>query len=1568
MLSMSSIFGITVGRLCRIRASTNADALPLPLDAEGFLDIVAVEEYSGEAVTPGALVPTTALTAVRAFVLLGEPGMGKSTEFSRLIAGPPAGVSSLGLPRLVRVDGADLSADMFEDLLGARLRALPAATGVGSDSADLVAGDDAADLTIVIDQLDDSPMVLHLAARLRVALAGRDTSRLRMIFGCRTADYPTALTRVLEESCGDCVVADLVPLTRSDAVQLAGSVDGVDGEALIGAAVDKGAGALANVPLTLGLLVRTYRDAGSLDGSPVALFERGIQWLADEPDPDRAIVNDDSTVHQRLAVAERIAARTLLSGQRTIWCGRVLGSGEQDYGADLLALGDETCVTGSFTVTSKLVEVTLATALFTGRGANRLGFAHGSFAGYLAAKYLVGRRIPRAQLERLFLVAGADGTRSVPTLLRETAAWLVTLDPQHARWLADADPESLVAHSAIVDSPAVRELIVEALLRQADEVELGDRPWARNRRQLDHPRLAAQLGEVLAQADSHMPDDWPSMARIRLAVRLARESRTAQLAEPLVELAANQRWDIHTRLLAALTAFETAPDQAVPRLTDILAGLTDVAFADAIDPDDELRGALLDMLWPGHLSAEQVLPHLRRRRNRNLFGSYQGFQRTFASRLSEEDLPAALQWAKTSSDPSGTALVEPTSDDATGPYADLPHERPVGQVDVELIETIAERALNGPDALSRVADVAAVVWPRLDRFDHPPLPAALDVLDGSGQEPPSVRELRRALARSLISLSASSTTFDRANVWKIIDEWGDAPVLFSRPTLASGLRPAGRRQLLDGSDFVWAYRATSEALDAGDSVLTEAFAQIAGYLFDLSDEESAELAYDNQDHPVWSCVSYWFEGMPIDCELARRWRQTHRRDADDTPSEVLEAQRSEFVARLEERLDDAADGDADAFWRLIWDLQIEPDTGRGSRRFDANVLAFPGIAALGADYLKRLTRAATLFVTTADDHADEWLGTMRYDKRGWAGYLALALLHRQDRLSEVPDSAWSSWIGALVWFDATASNAGDRILKTELLSAAVKYAPKRLADAAAIYVRGDLARGGLASEVELIDPAWHADITDTWATLLDEIGDALGRPLAREPADQAADTDNAESPSTTIALPPDTVTLPTEKSREHALRIWELLLAALLRADDARGTEIARNTLDTAHDDIRRPLATRAAAQLLHHDAPKYLPELLPRLYADPTLGHDVAVACAASYGRPDIVAQLDEAQLGELYEWLSGLFPRHADVVQAGFHFVSPDEQARTWRDRPLAELSERGTEAALRILVRLRDDAPDRTILTSYLLRARTNFNATAWRPPKPEELINLLADERRRLIRSDDELAALLIETVEAIEADLPAHGDLLWDRLPKTLLPQGSAAEAAWRPKLEHALSGYIAHELNIRLQRHGLAVNREVLVQPTSARTGAGHRTDILVQATTARDVVDGLTMDRFAVVIEIKGPWNDDLSTAQRQQLAETYLPEVSATAGIYLVGWWPPDQWTYTSDRRRSRVVGLQLDHLVENLATQAAEIQTELAVRTTPVVLRIPRPHRDDEGEEADANPDEATGTASMHGQRLS
>jgi hypothetical protein len=74
-------------------------------------------------------------------------------------------------------------------------------------------------------------------------------------------------------------------------------------------------------------------------------------------------------------------------------------------------------------------------------------------------------------------------------------------------------------------------------------------------------------------------------------------------------------------------------------------------------------------------------------------------------------------------------------------------------------------------------------------------------------------------------------------------------------------------------------------------------------------------------------------------------------------------------------------------------------------------------------------------------------------------------------------------------------------------------------------------------------------------------------------------------------------------------------------------------------------------------------------------------------------------------------------------------------------------------------------------------------------------------------------------------------------------------------------------------------------------------------------------------------------------QLADRYLPEASAKAGVYVVGWWPLEQWTVKEGRRTAAAARTDPE-LTSTLTETAAELSRSRGVSITPYLLHIPRP----------------------------
>ncbi|MFJ5228905.1 NACHT domain-containing protein [Kitasatospora sp. NPDC088391] len=1305
------VFPVRASRYCRVRAdgspSGSPDADLFPLDPDGFFADIPAFARPGDADRVGGLVAAADIADREAIVLLGEPGAGKTSLF-RMLASDLPEWDDPALPasadRLLWIDGPELTPATYDEVLGRHLAALPTRTPGRTRAAGGV-------LTVVIDQLDESELVRSsgLPARLARSLRNKAPDALRLRVACRTGDYPARLTRVLHETFGSCALLDLAPLSRKDAVMLAESAltgtEGTDtgrGEQLVAEIVAVRAGALASVPLTLELMVRTYLTTGHLAGGALELFDSGVQLLAQEYDEERCPASPPSTTWlQRLEIAGRIAARLVLSGRRTLWQGTPLDGGPRatDLDVDTLPGGSErTPVDGKpFDVTPAALAETLATGLFTAAGPHRLAFRHSSIAAFLTARHLLARSVTDAELQRLFLVGNpGEEISGIPVPLRETASWLVALAPARTQWLASADPESLAMHSGLVRADNVKELIVGRLLERAVDVELGETWWPHTRWVLGHPGLSRQLLPALATDPADLTD-WPTLARARVALRLAEQCPSAELTSPLLKVAANPAWPADDRAHAARNAMGCDPATAAPALRKVLADLAEDPDADRFHA---LRGSLLSLLWPRFLDTEAMLKALTAPPSYERYGLYENFLSTLPTTCPQNAVPQVLSWAvENISKPAGEGRIHG-----------------IIVIDERFSSEIIDRALSAPDWAAMIPDVARIAATRFLHHRKIEFPTALNPVLVDGSDPVEVREMRRALATAMLDHRSDTDEGGRYFAWLVIREWSSP-----HRSLFESLLPQGNRTtLLDSSDFAWALARAAEC--ATDSRLADGYAHLASVLFDIDNREHFELAYHDQENPAWKYLSWFYQPFEIHGELAKIWRRNHRSSAAPTWSE-----REKFTAHQLLLWERVSSGDTDSFWMLLWNFQVDPDRGLIVPHFTVDIPEWPGSSVLPEEFLAELPVYALNFLQRENDHAEEWLGLGQEDKRAWAGLISLVLLENDNRLDDLPADRWGAWMGAIANGTLLSPETWDALLRR-----AVTHDPVGLARAIKTLSERQFSAGSESWVLERVEACWSPTVRAVVEDLFALLSAALVPGCC---ADRAADA----------AALWEAITEKRTDGRPALVRSWTKLLSRLLADGCPLALEIAEHALAVAGESSAAPevdIAVIAAQLLLAHSASDAWP-LFEELASMPEpFGRALALGLSQDDSRALIENHADESGLRETYYWLNRYFPAHHYVRPTGAYAVTPEMTAREWRDSLPGLLSRRGTPAAVAELRGLAAEFPDRLSLRAALVAARANCLAATWTPADLDEVVRVLSGAGRRSRPAQEEAALVEI----------------------------------------------------------------------------------------------------------------------------------------------------------------------------------------------------------------------------------
>lgn len=556
----------------------------------------------------------------RCLVLLGEPGIGKTTELERAVA--RAG------DRAHRVDLGAVA-----DPEGLRRAVIEAPTVTAWREGD-------GELFMFLDAFDEAREERGVLVRVLIEELGElPHERLRLRIACRTADWPATLTDRLglffvEDAPR---VYELQPLRRADVVAAAADAD-VDGEEFMAAVVDRGVGPLARVPLTLRFLLDSYARDGQLPTRRAELYREGCRELCREQNTSRVETDRAGTMpaEQRLALAERIAAGAVLAGRAAV---RVRGAGSDSTvvelreidGASERTSADVVAVATEVDVDQLRLREALATGLFTSRGDDLLGFAHHSYGEFLAARFLNRHRFDVRRALNLLAQERAGRQRIVPQLAG-VAAWLADLDPDVLDWLIANEPEIALTADVAGFSDERKAALVDSLLGRAAERRLTDYGYTALGR-LGHPDLADQL-EAWLRRDSAGP------AR-RLAIEIAGAAEVTELFPLLVELVLDEDEVMRVRVDAGWALSRGASSELCLALKPLALEPQEA------DTDDDLKGTALLCLWPASLSVEELLPALTPPKRDHYLGAYGIFlSDDLLAHLTDSDLVGMLAWAR----------------------------------------------------------------------------------------------------------------------------------------------------------------------------------------------------------------------------------------------------------------------------------------------------------------------------------------------------------------------------------------------------------------------------------------------------------------------------------------------------------------------------------------------------------------------------------------------------------------------------------------------------------------------------------------------------------------------------------------------------------------------------------------------------------------------------------------------------------------------------------------------------------------------------------------------------------
>ena len=500
-----------------------------------------------------------------AYVLLGDPGAGKTTAFEDE-------AEALGVEA-----GHLVSARDFLEIDD------PPAVPPGR--------------TLFIDGLDEvragEPNARTPFDRIRRRLHKLGRPRFRL--SCREADWlgendRRHLARISPG--GRVTVLRLDPLTEAAITRVLARRDDIpDPGRFVAMARDRGVDGLLANPQTLGMLADVVGGGGEWPGCRLETFEQSCRRIVREHNVEHiASLGADGApdVGRALDAAGRLCAVHLLTGT----AGFTVRVGGHDN--DLLSPGQ--CDYEP----PDLLRHALETKLFKGWH-GRLVPIHRHVAEYLAARHLgrivEERRLPARRV--VALMAGRDG--AVVTEMRGLSAWFAARCRAARPLLIDRDPIGVVQYGDVGGfADGEKRSLLGALERDLPTKD-SDFGFSARLRALATPGMEIAFKDVFSR-----PSRDPERQRFvgLLLQALIDGAPLPGLSEGLLGVVRDSGWRSSVRLWA-LDAY-CHGSQGGHRPRELMELFDDVRRGKVPDPDDELLGTLLEQLYPREMSPSEL--------------------------------------------------------------------------------------------------------------------------------------------------------------------------------------------------------------------------------------------------------------------------------------------------------------------------------------------------------------------------------------------------------------------------------------------------------------------------------------------------------------------------------------------------------------------------------------------------------------------------------------------------------------------------------------------------------------------------------------------------------------------------------------------------------------------------------------------------------------------------------------------------------------------------------------------------------------------------------------------------
>jgi hypothetical protein len=904
---------------------------------------------------PQDVVSFEKIVTTSCLILLGEPGIGKSTEIQNAVTLTKSCLSLkdeqiLYLNLNLYSDESRLINDLF---------VVPSF----SNKKDL---DEP--YYIFLDSLDECKLRIDTIINiLSQKLNEFYYKNLFLRVSCRTAEWSGELEKNLIKIWGDKFVGvfELSPLRKAD-VEIALQENNINKESFLSQVYQKEVQPFTMRPITLEFLINIYKTNSALPNTRSELYSKGIRYLIEEPNPSRkeSKIKSKYTFQQKLFTTERIAALMLFCGKTAL----LIDSNDDLVYKDDIQLeeifGGEIAETGVIEIDEYVIKDVLSSALFTLKEKNRMGSAHQTYIEYLAACYLIRNKLSEDQILNNILTSSTEKRKVIPQL-RETTGWLVTLHPPLCKIIMEIDPEVLLNSDVTLQDDVEKNRIVDVILNLFENQELYDLnlSFRKYYHKFNYSGLSAQLKDFIINKKYRL-------STREQALFIAEACSCYDLQDDLINVFIDKSEHLIVRNYIGYSLSHIIDSSHKILLKQLLnkelSGNPNDEFEN--DIEDELKGVILEILWPENISAIELFKLLKKPKNENLYGTYAGFlSKNIIKDLNPDDLPYALEWVSQQE----SRHINTMSD--------------FGRL-IDNIMYLSWEYLENENILNHF--VKAVIH-LLEDYDF------------------IVEKEKNELFTSELEENDSKRRILIESIYKTFtDPLNQINLLFGTP----------QRIISVDKDFAW---LLNNSLLETDINKKKGWIILARINFNISEESNRDYLIEaaGNNELIFEEFEHLLRPIELNSEEAQKAKKDYLKyNKPNRYEEKRKLFKLEWQENILKLISNLKEQDLKSYWELLWRLCQDPDKAVQYSESQSDITILPGWKYLSEEEKGIIIEASKFYLINADPDDQAWLTKNIIHRPSTAGYKALRLLETADKnyFNSIENTVWERWSATII--------------------------------------------------------------------------------------------------------------------------------------------------------------------------------------------------------------------------------------------------------------------------------------------------------------------------------------------------------------------------------------------------------------------------------------------------------------------------------------------------------------------------------------------------------------------------